>query len=176
MVWICVAVSSLRRLLEGNLDPRRRPLGAVSQRQAVIGVRIEKGPQPLDDRQLFLLQVRHHFSDEVGCGTLELRPAVGIDTILEEQNRFLEGVVVDDLVERDDQLLEMLFLVLVARVDRPPSLGADNTVLEATNQRENAEMLFVEHLSQFGQKRHRRTTALHAMQHDFAALQHRNAR
>ena len=103
-----------------------------------------KVPQPLDHRQLFFLQVRHHFGDEVGCGTLELRPAVGIDTILEdpggdpthtprqrpddhvlvgqerrqlaaasraderEQNRFLEGVVVDDLVERDDELLEML--------------------------------------------------------------------
>ena len=41
-------------------------------------------PQPLDDRQLFFLQVRHHFGDEVDCGTLELRPAVGIDTILED--------------------------------------------------------------------------------------------
>ena len=208
LVRICVAVSDLRRLLEGNLDPR--PLGTVSQRQAVIGVRIEKGPQPLDHRQLFFLQVRHHFGDEVGCGTLELRPAVGIDTILEdprgdpthplrqraddhvlvgqerrqfaaasraderEQNRFFEGVVVDDLVERDDEFLEMLLLVLVSRVDRPPSLGADNTVLEATNQRENAEMFFVEHFSQFCQKRHRRTTALHAMQYEFAALQQCN--
>ena len=210
LVWICVAVSDLRRLLEGNLDARRRPLGTVSQRQAVIGVRIEKGPQPLDHRQLFFLQVRHHFGDEVGRGTLELRPAVGIDTILEdpggdpthpprqraddhvllgqerrqfaaasraderEQNRFFEGVVVDDLVERDDEFLEMLLLVLVSRVDRSPSLGADNTVLEATNQRENAEMFFVEHLSQFCQKRHRRTTALHAMQYEFAALQQCN--
>ena len=42
LVWICLAVSDLRRLLEGNLDPR--PLGTVSERQAVIGVRIEKGP------------------------------------------------------------------------------------------------------------------------------------
>jgi hypothetical protein len=56
----------------------------VSERQAVIGVPIEKGPQPLDHRQLFFLQVRHHFGDEVGRGTLELRPAVGIDTILED--------------------------------------------------------------------------------------------
>ena len=55
-------------------------------------------------------------------------------------------------------------------LDRPLSLGADNTVLEATNQRENAEMFFVEHFSQFCQKRHRRTTALHAMQYEFAAL------
>ena len=84
LVRICVAVSDLRRLLEGNLDARRRPLGTVSERQAVIGVRIEKGPQPLDHRQLLFLQVRHHFGDEVGCGTLELRPAVGIDTILED--------------------------------------------------------------------------------------------
>jgi hypothetical protein len=68
----------------------------------------------------------------------------------------------------------MLLLVLVSRVNRPPSLGADNTVLEATNQRENAEMFFVEHLSQFCQKRHRRTTALHAMQYEFAALQQCN--
>ena len=178
-----------------------RPLGTVSERQAVIGVRIEKAPQPLDHRQLFFLQVRHHFGDEVGCGTLELRPAVGIDTILEdpggdpthtprqrpddhvlvgqerrqiaaasraderEQNRFLEGVMVDDLVERDDELLEMLLLLRVSRVDRPPSLGTDNTVLEATNQRENAEMFFVEDLSQFGQKRHRRTSPFYAMQH-----------
>src|SRR5512144_2079395 len=51
-----------------------------------------------------------------------------------EQNRFFEGVMVDDLVERDDEFLEMLLLVRVARVDRPPSLGADDTVLEATNQ------------------------------------------
>src|SRR5512132_2412208 len=68
----------------------------------------------------------------------------------------------------------MLLLVLVSRVDRPPSLGADDTVLEATNQRENAEMFFVEHLSQFCQKRHRRTMALHAMQYEFAALQQCN--
>jgi hypothetical protein len=71
-----------------------------------------------------------------------------------EQNRFLEGVVVDDLVERDDELLELLLLFRIPRVDRPPSLGADDAVLEATNQRENAEMFFVEHFSQFGQKRH----------------------
>ena len=98
----------------------------------------------------------------------------GLPKRAREQNRFFEGVMVDDLVERDDEFLEMLLLVLVSRVNRSPSLGADNTVLEATNQRENAEMFFVEHLSQFCQKRHRRTTALHAMQYEFAALQQCN--
>ena len=49
--------------------------GTVSERQAVIGVRIEKGPQPLDHRQLFFLQVRHHFGDEVGCGTSGTPPS-----------------------------------------------------------------------------------------------------
>ena len=34
-----------------------------------------------------------------------------------EQNRFFEGVMVDDLVERDDEFLEMLLLVLVSLLE-----------------------------------------------------------
>jgi hypothetical protein len=62
--------------------------------------------------------------------------------------------VVDDLVERDDELLKMLPLLRVPRIDRMLAVGADDAVLEATNQREDAEVLLLKNLSQFGQIGH----------------------
>jgi hypothetical protein len=57
----------------------------VPERKTVIGVRIEKGSQPLDHRQLFLLEVRHHLGDEVAGRASKLRPAVGIHSMLEDR-------------------------------------------------------------------------------------------
>ncbi len=179
--------AGLRCRLEGDPDPRRRSLGKVPERKTVIGVRIEKGSQPLDHRQLFLLEVRHHLGDEVAGRASKLRPAGGIHSMLEdrrgdtvqtfrqrpdrdvllgkkrrqvaataradrrEQHRLLEGVVVDNLVEGDDELLEMLPLLRVPRIDRMLAVGADDAVLEAADQREDTEVLFVKNLPQFGQ-------------------------
>lgn len=72
-----------------------------------------------------------------------------------EQDRLLEGGVVDELVEGGGELLEMGPLLLVPRIDWMLAVGPDDAVLDATNQRQDAEVLFVKNLFQLGEKRHR---------------------
>jgi hypothetical protein len=102
----------------------------VPERKTVIGVPIEKGSQPLDQRQLFFLEMRHHFGDEVAGRASKLRPAAGIHSMLEDRR--------GDTVKTFRQ-----------RPDRDVLLGEKRRQVAATAGAD-PKVFFVKNLPQFG--------------------------
>ena len=69
-------------------------------------------------------------------------------------DRLFERVVAEHVIERTHQVLELLLVLGPARIERIGRDRAVHPVLQAADRDENAEVLLVEDLPQFGQLGH----------------------
>ena len=137
-----------RRILLGELLRRRAerpPFRRIDPAVEDVG---GEAPEPLDQRHHDQVLVGQHL-DHVGSAS----PAQE-----REQFLFLEGVVTDDTIECGDELLELLPVVGAIGIERLLRCGAAHPVLQIAEQHDDMKMLFVKHLTELAELRHRPTS------------------